>query len=184
VSAKTKLRDAGIPFTLPRPDQLLERLDAVLAVVYLVFNEGYAATGGEARVRDALCDEAIRLARLLATLLPEQTEALGLTALMLFHDARRATRVDDDGIPIALDEAADRRALPHPARPARAGPRRSPTPPPSAGPHATDCCRPASHTTRRCAQPVMQLGVGGEHARTGLRRSGRPARLVSPAHPR
>lgn len=104
VRAKAKLRGAGMLFAAPAPDRLAERLDAVLAVVYLIFNEGYAATGGQARVRDALCDEAVRLGRLLATLLPDEPEALGLAALMLFHDSRRATRVDSGGAPIGLDE--------------------------------------------------------------------------------
>src|SRR5712692_9755578 len=91
VRAKRKIRDAGIPFRVP-PDHLLtERLAAVLAVVYLVFNEGYS------RVRRDLCAEAIRLGRMLAALMPDEPEALGLLALMLLHDSRRATRVHADG---------------------------------------------------------------------------------------
>jgi RNA polymerase sigma-70 factor (ECF subfamily) len=104
VRAKAKLRAAGIPFAIPGRAALPERLDAVLAVVYLIFNEGYASSAGPARVRGTLCDEAIRLGRVLATLLPEEPEVNALTALMLFHDARRETRVDPDGVPVSLDE--------------------------------------------------------------------------------
>ena len=97
VRAKKKIRDAGIPFRVP-PDHLLpERLRSVLAVLYLVFNEGYSASGEGVPIRDDLCDEAIRLAKLLAVLMPDEPEALGLLALMLLHDARREARVGADG---------------------------------------------------------------------------------------
>ena len=97
VRAKKKIRDAGIPFRVP-PDHLLpERLRSVLAVLYLVFNEGYSASGEGAAIRDELCDEAIRLAKLLAVLMPDEPEALGLLALMLLHDARRAARLGPGG---------------------------------------------------------------------------------------
>ena len=97
VRAKKKIRDAGIPFRVP-PDHLLpERLRSVLAVLYLVFNEGYSASGGSTPIRDELCDEAIRLAKLLAVLMPDEPEALGLLALMLLHDARRDARVGTEG---------------------------------------------------------------------------------------
>ncbi len=106
VRAKGKIRDAGIPYEVPsRADlaNLAERLDAVLHVVYLVFNEGYSASGGPTATRPDLSAEAIRLGRLLVELLPDP-EVLGLLALMLLHDARRAARTSDDGEIVLLDE--------------------------------------------------------------------------------
>jgi RNA polymerase sigma-70 factor (ECF subfamily) len=90
--AKAKIRDAGIPYRVPEAAELPARLRTVLAVVYLIFNEGYSASSGDQLVRTDLCDEAIRLGRLLAELLPEESEVLGLLALMLFIDARRDAR--------------------------------------------------------------------------------------------
>ncbi len=114
VRAKRKIRDAGIPYRVPPPELLDERLEGVLATIYLLFNEGYAATGGELLVRGDLCREAIRLARLLTALLPGRAEAIGLLALLLLHDARRAARVDAGGDLVLLadqDRALwDRRA--------------------------------------------------------------------------
>jgi RNA polymerase sigma-70 factor (ECF subfamily) len=97
VRAKHKIRAAGIPFTVPEPGQMEERLDVVLSVLYLVFNEGYTATAGDQLVRRELCAEAVRLARVLVLLLPEEREARSLLGLMLLHDARRDTRTDAGG---------------------------------------------------------------------------------------
>jgi RNA polymerase sigma-70 factor (ECF subfamily) len=103
VRAKNKIRAAGIPYQSP-PDHLLaERLAAVLAVVYLIFNEGYAASAGDDLIRCDLCGEAIRLGRLLTALMPQEPEAIGLLALMLLHDARRGARLSVDGLPVLLD---------------------------------------------------------------------------------
>jgi RNA polymerase sigma-70 factor, ECF subfamily len=104
VRAKRKIAVARIPYRVPSDDVLPDRLRGVLAVVYLIFNEGYHAAEGERLVRGELCAEAIRLGRLLAKLMPDDGEAGGLLALMLLHDARRAARVDDRGRYVALGE--------------------------------------------------------------------------------
>jgi RNA polymerase sigma-70 factor (ECF subfamily) len=102
--AKAKIRTAQIPFRVPPDEALPARLDAVLDVVYLVFNEGYAASAGDAHVRRSLCDEALRLAAIVAELMPDEPEALALLALLLAHDARRSTRVDDAGALVLLPD--------------------------------------------------------------------------------
>ena len=104
VRAKAKLRQAKLPYRVPDAELLPERLEAVLAVLYLIFNEGYAATAGDALVRRELASEAIRLARVLCELLPRDTEVRGLLALMLLHDARREARVDASGAGVPLED--------------------------------------------------------------------------------
>ena len=106
VRAKHKIRDAGIPYIVPETKDMPERLDAVLTVIYLVFNEGYAATRGAPLMRGDLCAEAIRLVRLVRSLMQPQPppEATALLALMLLHDARREARVDDAGDLVVLEE--------------------------------------------------------------------------------
>ncbi len=106
VRAKRKIRDAKIPYVVPETQQMAERLKAVLTVIYLVFNEGYAATRGSSLLRGDLCSEAIRLGRLVVTLLGPQPprEATALVALMLLHDARREARMDEAGEIVVLDE--------------------------------------------------------------------------------
>jgi RNA polymerase sigma-70 factor (ECF subfamily) len=103
VRAKSKIREAKIPYEVPPPEALAERLDSVLRVIYLVFNEGYSASSGESLTQPDLSGEAIRLARLLVDLLP-QPEAMGLLALMLLHDSRRAARTSREGELILLDQ--------------------------------------------------------------------------------
>ena len=106
VRAKRKIRDAGIPYSVPGASDLPERIDAVLTVIYLVFNEGYAPTRGETLVRTDLCAEAIRLGQLIRTLMSPRppSEATGLVALMLLHDSRRGARLDDAGDLVVLEE--------------------------------------------------------------------------------
>ncbi|MGP1674787.1 MAG: RNA polymerase sigma factor, partial [Candidatus Limnocylindrales bacterium] len=128
--AKRKIHDAGIPYRVPPRDLLPERLDGVLRVLYLVYNEGYAASSGDSIVRRELSAEAIRLARLVVSLLPDESEATGLLALMLLHDARGAARVGPAGELVLLEDqdrmkwdgerVAEGRALVQAALPRRA----------------------------------------------------------------
>jgi RNA polymerase sigma-70 factor (ECF subfamily) len=102
--ARAKIRNAGIPYRVPPIDLLPERLDALLAVIYLIFNEGYNATSGEAPIRGELCGEAIRLCHILVRLMPQSAETRGLLALMLLHDSRRDTRLTPKGELVLLEE--------------------------------------------------------------------------------
>src|SRR5574341_2169304 len=104
VRVKRKIREAGIPYRVPPAHTLPERLETVLAALYLIFNEGYAATSGDSLIRRELCAEAIRLGRLLCELMPDEPEALGILALMLLHDARKDARTEDGGDLVVLEE--------------------------------------------------------------------------------
>jgi RNA polymerase sigma-70 factor (ECF subfamily) len=104
VRAKQKIRDAHIPYQVPPEQELAGRIEAVLLVVYLVFNEGYSASSGDTAIRQDLCVEAIRLGRILCQLLPRQTEARALLSLMLLHDSRRRARIAENGEPVLLEE--------------------------------------------------------------------------------
>lgn len=104
VRAKGKIRDAGIPYRIPQQSELATRLRSVLAVVYLIFNEGYKASSGKQLVREDLCSDAIRMGRLLAELMPDEPEVLGLLALMSFTEARRRARVTSSGEIVLLAE--------------------------------------------------------------------------------
>jgi RNA polymerase sigma-70 factor (ECF subfamily) len=104
VRAKGKIREAGIPYRVPSQEELQDRVDGVLLVVYLIFNEGYLASGGDALIRRELCAEAIRLGRVLCALLPGQGEAQALLGLMLLHDSRRDARVSAEGELVMLEE--------------------------------------------------------------------------------
>ncbi|WP_428950399.1 RNA polymerase sigma factor [Streptomyces sp. cg35] len=151
VRAKRKIRNAGIPYRVPPAHLLPERTTGVLGVVYLLFNEGYAATSGADLVRANLCAEAVRLARVLARLMPDEPEVLGLLALLLLHDARRGSRVDVHGDLVTLEDqdrtAWDRAAIDEGAALLETALRRR-----RPGPYQIQAAIAACHTTAATAE--------------------------------
>ena len=164
VRVKRKIRDAGIRFEVPPPERLAERLDDVCTVVYLIFNEGYTATSGDRLVRAELCAEAIRLARLLIAAMPDEPELIGLLALLLFHDSRRAARTAPDGRLLTLREqdrtAWDRASIDEGnALLARAEPNRP------AGGYQLQAAIAALHANAPSAPDVDWLGIAALYGR-------------------
>jgi RNA polymerase sigma-70 factor (ECF subfamily) len=167
VRAKRKIRNAGIPYRVPPAHLLPERTTGVLGVVYLLFNEGYAATSGADLLRTNLCAEAVRLARVLARLMPDEPEVLGLLALLLLHDARRGTRVDTAGELVTLEDqdrtAWDRAAVDEGAGLLETALRRG-----RPGPYQIQAAIAACHTTAATAQDTDWADIAalyGELAR-------------------
>ena len=152
VRAKAKIRDARIPYQVPPTEALADRLDAVLVVVYLVFNEGYSASSGQRLIRNELTEQAIRLGRMLVELLPAHAEPKALLALMLLHDSRRATRLDDTGEIVLLADQDrgrwDRAQIEEGAGLVEAALRESGRPP---GPYALQAAIAAVHAQARTA---------------------------------
>ncbi|MFF4801016.1 RNA polymerase sigma factor [Streptomyces sp. NPDC001351] len=160
VRAKKKIRNAGIPYRVPPAHLLPERTTGVLGVLYLLFNEGYAATTGGDLVRTDLCAEAIRLARVLAGLMPDEPETLGLLALLLLHDARRHTRVDAAGELVTLEDqdrsAWDRAEIDEGATLLETALRRG-----SPGPYQIQAAIAACHTTAATAEDTDWADIAG-----------------------
>ncbi len=173
VRAKRTLAEAHVPFEVPGRDELAERLSAVLEVIYLVFNEGYAATTGEDWIRPALCEDALRLGRILAALMPREPEVQGLLALMELQASRLRARVGPEGEPVLLAGSGPR-ALGPSARRNAASPR-SGVPSCSAAHSARMRCRPRSlPATRELRASRRRTGRESSRSTTGWRRS--PAR--------
>ena len=166
--AKKTLSEAHAEFELPTGPERTRRLDDVMAVIYLIFNEGYTATAGEDWMRPDLANEAMRLARMLAALAPDEPEVLGLQALLEIQGSRMAARLDEDGAPVLL-EAQDRTALGPAADPARAWP---PCSRPSCSPRAgsrsgSTSCRPRSpRSTPAPRVPRTRTGAGSRPCTT------------------
>ncbi|MGW2719948.1 RNA polymerase sigma factor [Streptomyces sp. NPDC001492] len=160
VRAKKKIRNAGIPYRVPPAHLLPERTTGVLGVLYLLFNEGYAATTGGDLVRTDLCAEAIRLARVLARLMPDEPETLGLLALLLLHDARRHTRVDAAGELVTLEDqdrsAWDRAEIDEGTTLLETALRRG-----SPGPYQIQAAIAACHTTAATAEDTDWADIAG-----------------------
>ncbi|WP_328498185.1 RNA polymerase sigma factor [Streptomyces sp. NBC_00414] len=160
VRAKRKIRNAGIPYRVPPAHLLPERTTGVLGVVYLLFNEGYAASSGADLMRTDLCSEAVRLARVLARLMPDEPEALGLLALLLLHDARRGTRVDAAGDLVTLEDqdrtAWDRAEIEEGAALLETALRRG-----RPGPYQIQAAVAACHTTAATAQDTDWADIAG-----------------------
>ncbi|MDV9175922.1 RNA polymerase sigma factor [Streptomyces sp. W16] len=160
VRAKKKIRNAGIPYRVPPAHLLPERTTGVLGVVYLLFNEGYAATSGTDLVRTNLCAEAVRLARVLAHLMPDEPEVLGLQALLLLHDARRHTRVDPAGELVTLEDqdrtAWDRAEIDEGAALLETALRRG-----RPGPYQIQAAIAACHTTAPTAEDTDWADIAG-----------------------
>ncbi|MFG2373004.1 RNA polymerase sigma factor [Streptomyces sp. NPDC048504] len=160
VRAKKKIRNAGIPYRVPPAHLLPERTTGVLGVVYLLFNEGYAATSGAELVRTNLCAEAIRLARVLSRLMPDEPEVLGLLALLLLHDARRGTRVDASGELVTLEDqdrtAWDRAEVDEGAALLETALRRG-----RPGPYQIQAAIAACHTTAPTAEDTDWADIAG-----------------------
>ncbi|MGW5174157.1 RNA polymerase sigma factor [Streptomyces sp. NPDC004082] len=168
VRAKRKIRNAGIPYRVPPAHLLPERTTGVLGVVYLLFNEGYAATSGTDLVRTDLCAEALRLARVLARLMPDEPEVLGLLALLLLHDSRRGTRVDATGALVTLEDqdrgAWDRAAIEEGAALVETALRRG-----RPGPYQIQAAIAACHTTAATAGETDWADIAALYAELARR---------------
>ncbi len=164
VRTKRKIREAGIPYQVPPAHLLPERTNAVLGVIYLLFSEGYAATGGADPVRPDLSSEAIRLGRILAELMPDEPEVLGLLALMLLQDSRRAARHDDAGELVALEDQDrgrwDRAAIAEGTGLLEAALRRG-----EPGPYQVQAAIAACHATAATAAATDWPQIAGLYAR-------------------